>query len=389
MVASSTSNDMYEVTLERGTTKTIESLAPEWIDLCAEGPCDEPFFYPSWVSAYATAFQPGATIWLLTVRDQARLRAIFPFTKQSIGIGFLHLHWLRSTSNSHFPRFDVIHGAGDEQLVAQAIWKYLQARRDWDLLQFESAPKCGAAWRLLELARNAGHETRIHRPDASPYMDVTDLPSSVDAIIASQSKSLRSQLRRSMKRLQARGELDFRIVGHTSSPEELDDAIQALYRLEASGWKGKAGTAIVCDSRTERFYNLIVDAAVANQSLAICQLRCDGHLVATGLKLVWKGTMYELKPAYDEAYSDSSPGHIIRVFTVAAVTSMGIKVVDIGGRSDPHKLAWTKLSQPFATCFVANRTLPGRVAWMTLFRLGPMVRQRNVPIPKVIKRLIE
>jgi len=48
----------YVVTREQGPTSLIDAIVPEWAALCAEGPCDEPFYSPAWVAAYFAAFDP-------------------------------------------------------------------------------------------------------------------------------------------------------------------------------------------------------------------------------------------------------------------------------------------------------------------------------------------
>jgi hypothetical protein len=53
--------------------------------------------------------------------------------------------------------------------------------------------------------------------------------------------------------------------------------------LEASGWKGRAGTAISCSSDTERFYWHIARAFDAAGTLRISELSLDGELAAMAL----------------------------------------------------------------------------------------------------------
>lgn len=381
----------YVVTRKQGPTSLIDAIVPEWAALCAEGPCDEPFYTPGWVLAYFAAFEPDALLTLITVRKHGVLRGVLPMTERSIGVGPLRLRWFRAAANSHFPRFDVIHGAGDRDEVGRALRDFLQGWPGWDIVQFESAPASGVAWRLLELAGEDGHLIRHHRTDASPWVDVNRFPRGIDEIITTCPSNLRSQLRRSLKRLRGMGNVEFRIVGSDHSPEAIRNAIDAFYQQEVAGWKGEAGTAILSDPATKAFYDLVVEDARGNGSLAICQLWCDDNLVATKLELVRKETMYELKSSYDETYSKCSPGHLIKAWSLDAAPGIGVQVLDNCGRSDAYKLAWTELANPFATCFVFNRTWRGGLAYRALFQAGPFLRQRlaRYPVPRFVKRALD
>jgi len=380
----------YVVARERGGASLIDAIAPEWAALCAEGPCDEPFYGPAWVRAWRAAFAPGAPLSLVTVRRDGALRAILPLAERTIGFGPLRLRWLRTAANSHFPRFDVIHGAGDQDEVAAALWDSFRAWSGWDLVQFESAPDSGIAWRLLDLAAAAGYPTRFHRPDASPYVDVSRFPRGIDEIVTTRPIKLRSQLRRSLKRLRSMGEVEFRIVGSTHPPEDIQKAVDAFYRQEASGWKGEAGSAILSDAATKAFYDLVVADAQAAGTLAICQLWCDGNLVAAKIELIHQGRMYELKSSYDESYAKASPGHLLKAYSLDAAPDLDVRILDNCGRADDHKLAWTDLSRPFATCVLFNRTPRSRLAHSLLFRAGPWLRKRvsRLPVPRFITRAL-
>ncbi len=388
--AKPTEDANYRVHSERGPASLIDKIIPEWRALAVEGPCNEPFYDPAWVQAYVLSFEPNAPVTLLTVRQDGILRGVLPLVERSIGYGPFRLRMVRAAANSHFPRFDVIHGAGDGHAVAQVLWEHLRTTMRWDLLQFESAPSGSLVWYMLELAATAGHSTRHHRPDSSPYIDLTRFPAGIEAIIGSLSSNQRSSSRRALKRLRARGAVEFRVVGADDSAEA-HAALHSLYQVEASGWKGEANTAIVSSPATEMFYNRIAANAVENGSLAIAQLWCDHELVGTKLNLVWGDTIYELKSGLDDRYRDCSPGHMLKAYTVQAGKDMGLSIFDNCGRSEPHKVAWTPLARPFATCFIGSKSVRARLTWTLLFRVGSKVRQRldRMPIPTIFMRLLE
>src|SRR5690606_23707106 len=65
------------------------------------------------------------------------------------------------------------------------------------------------------------------------------------------SGNLRSQVRRGEARLRREGPL--RLEEHTGGPD-LDARLDELFGVEASGWKGREGTAIASDASVRGFY---------------------------------------------------------------------------------------------------------------------------------------
>jgi CelD/BcsL family acetyltransferase involved in cellulose biosynthesis len=385
-------NRPYRVTLERGGTELLEKYGDAWRSLCAEGPCNEPFYQPEWVQAYCTSFAAGQELLLLIVRCGETIRGLLPLHMRSRGIGPLRLRWLHMAANVHLPRFDVIHGSGDAPQVAAALWAHLRAQRFWDLVQFESAPAGSVIWQMMELARQDRRSIFHFRPDASPYIDLQGVPDDPAAIIDGLARRLKRQCRKTEKVLEAEGAIEFQIFGAADSWDTVRAALQVFYAQEAAGWKGRGGTAILCDSQVKEFYDQVVADAHARGSLALCQLRVNDRPVAMQLNVVCGDRMYDLKSSYDETYQSSiSPGHLAKVHTMAAGVAQGLRVYDNLGRAESHKLEWTSLSRPFSTGFISGGTLRGRAAWLAIFTTGMQIRDRwpDMWLPAFVKRMFE
>src|SRR5262245_29330847 len=97
-----------------GGVEIIERLAEEWRALCAEGPCDQPFFRPEWVAAYVHAFASEKKLLILTARVDGRLRAVLPLVEEWAFFHGLPVRMLRGASNAHSGRFDLVRGAGQD-----------------------------------------------------------------------------------------------------------------------------------------------------------------------------------------------------------------------------------------------------------------------------------
>src|SRR5215204_6658619 len=82
-----------------GTRELIDTLAPEWSELCSRGPRDEPFYRPEWVSAYLRAFAPDANLLLVEARTEGRLTAVLPLVATQRGWPGLRIRTLGGAAN--------------------------------------------------------------------------------------------------------------------------------------------------------------------------------------------------------------------------------------------------------------------------------------------------
>ena len=79
-------------------------------------------------------------------------------------------------------------------------------------------------------------------------------------------------------------------------------------RLEASGWKGRAGTAIGCRAADRRFAGAVLAEAFRRGRLAITGLDLDGRPLARHITVAAGEGSFTYKIAYDEAFEKCSPG---------------------------------------------------------------------------------
>ena len=86
------------------------------------------------------------------------------------------------------------------------------------------------------------------RESPCPYIT---LPASFEELLASRSRNTRKQLRKRQRELQAAGEVRLR-TSHGGPDFERD--FDSFLRVEASGWKGQQGTAIISNAASETLY---------------------------------------------------------------------------------------------------------------------------------------
>ncbi|HEY3020332.1 MAG TPA: GNAT family N-acetyltransferase [Solirubrobacteraceae bacterium] len=221
---------------------------------------------------------------------------------------------------------------------------------------------------------------------ASPYLR---LPTSFDGLLAGISRAARWKWRRRRRAFERAGAVRFRT---TTGGPGLDRDLDALLRVEASGWKGRQGTAILSRPEDERLYRDFARAAAERGWLRLALLELDGVVVAGDLQFAVGGVVSSVKGGYDESYAKLSPGYVLRGETLRAAIDDGCTGYDFLGPADPHKLRWTDEVRPRRRV-LAWRGPGGRLAqaaWTSLPR--PALRRARdyvIAHPEQRERLID
>jgi hypothetical protein len=112
----------------------------------------------------------------------------------------------------------------------------------------------------------------------------------------------RKELARQRRRLADMGALTSDVAREPAA------ALMDFLALEASGWKGRAGTAAKVNDDIRRFVEQAVTALAAEGKAEMLRLAVDGRAIATTVTLRSGNRAWGWKVAYDEAFARYSPG---------------------------------------------------------------------------------
>jgi CelD/BcsL family acetyltransferase involved in cellulose biosynthesis len=113
------------------------------------------------------------------------------------------------------------------------------------------------------------------------------------------------ELRRQRRRLLDKGQLHTRTA---QSADEMPRALSDFLTLEASGWKGRGGSAAAQHGAHHTFMRDALTALAAEGNARIDALMHNGHPLATTIALRSGTSAWFWKIAYDEDASRGSPG---------------------------------------------------------------------------------
>ncbi len=347
------------------------SLEEEWNDAVERAGVAHPFLRHEWVRTWWDAFStPGQRLYIQVVRSDGQITAIAPFMRETTRLYGVPARRVRFIHNDHTPRTDIIVAAKPAESY-RAIWQALRADRDrWDVLQLSQVQRESDTRRVFcELAAANGSATGIWKSSDSPYLSLTG---TWDEYLGRLPAKFRSNLRNRMSRLTHLGEPVLEVLTERGAVEA---ACEDAWRLESSGWKREAGTAITCDPAVHRFYARLVERGTAAGWLQLLFLRVGNRRIAASYGARFDNRLFLFKTGYDPEFATAAPFKILTYFAIRDAFAHGLAEVDFLGDAEPWKLEWTSTSRGHDWVFVFADTWRGRLVHSLKFRWLPGLKR--------------
>jgi len=315
--------DRWKIAVARHAA-ALEAIVPAWDDLAAHALEQNPFYEP-WFMLPALAASGGdeALVCVEVWRD-GRLDGLFPFVREPRFKG-LPISALRSWShNSHMLCTPLVR-AGVQTECIQALIRWLREEgAGAAAVELRYLPGDGAlVGALAEVAR--GDAALVIATEHSARALLRKDMDAERYLTSALSSQARKDMRRKERRLKERGEL--RRVALRPG-EDAGRWIAEFLALEASGWKGRQGSALACTPGNHTFAKVMLTEAHRRGRLQLIGIDCGGRPVARCCNLLAGEGAYAYRTAYDEAYAEFSPGvmaeieSILRFFATPGVAWM-------------------------------------------------------------------
>jgi CelD/BcsL family acetyltransferase involved in cellulose biosynthesis len=299
--------DGYVLEVFRGLAG-FEAVAAAWADLAARMAEARYFHFPCWLGNVLSNLAPEPERYhflRLTGESDQRACAIVPLVREDTRILGLPLTEWRHPEHDHINYGDIIAGSrGDAATLLRLLPDAL------DRLE-------GPRWVRVRFAQVLGDSACLGGVSATPRAHVQELPGKrckyvaadkpYDRIEDALATRVRKNLRRKRRKAEGMGALTFE---RSDSGGDMARALSDFLAVEASGWKGAAGsgTAIALHDELHAFYHDLAHTCNREPRCLVNRLFLGERCIAAQFSLECRGTIYLLKIAYDEEYSAISPG---------------------------------------------------------------------------------
>lgn len=251
--------------------------------------------------------------------------------------------------------------AADLGHAVPALAAALARRRDWDWLELDRL--------LLPQARTlaqalAGAGLRADCA-AAVWQRFIPLDRPWARIAACWQPSMVRQLAAKERALRRLGSLELETV---TAPVPAAARFEECLRLEAAGWKGREGTAMLSVPAKAAFYRALVPRLAAAGCLRLNLLLLNQRLLAFACNTLQDGVEAGIKTGYDEspAWRRLSPGNILKLLVLTRAHAEGLVEYDLLGGEDAYKADWTPHFRELARLRAFNLTGRARAAVLVL-----------------------
>jgi CelD/BcsL family acetyltransferase involved in cellulose biosynthesis len=277
------------------------TLVEEWAGLATEAAEDNSFFLPDFALP-AMRHLGGDTVRLGTVRaSDGRLIAVAPVRQTRLGrIERAMTVW----SHNYGPLGVPLISRGDLDPAVAAFLDGAAPAQSRVSLVLPDLPLDGpVAAAFVKAARQAGRPVNTISPHwRAMLLRPAAGPVDLRAALPTRRRKEYGRLRRRLDDLGS-------VTIETAYGASLVAArFEEFLTLEASGWKGRVGTALAARPPSAEFARLVMRNRAENGMARTVSLRLDDRPVAIVVCFVAGATAYSWKIAYDERYSAYSPG---------------------------------------------------------------------------------
>lgn len=294
---------------------TLPMLLPAWEDLCGRSVEDNVYYSPRYARALLESVERHTNIDFALVWDEKRLVAILPFTRPKFAIPCLQpaaRAWQSKYTFSCMPLLDALRTTE----AAGALVDVLASIRGGEWI----VPRVNAQGKACQAVVAALDGRGLPWVFSDRFQRASlDAGSTFDEHMKRHvSSNRRKGLARTRRRLEELGKIEHQ--SHCSGAG-LDRAVLAFLKIEASGWKGKRGTALACDEETRKF---ALHAFTGEEANSICRadvLTLDGAPIAVSLIASAGRTGFAVKSCYDEAYRSYGAGLLLEAEVIRGFLS--------------------------------------------------------------------
>lgn len=297
----------------------LEPYAEQWDQLALQAPQQLPMLSAAWVMAYLEHCLGSQESWrcYLAIEPNGQLVGILPIIKTPHPFWHSFLPILHTPWDWHTRSGDLLANSGMEQEIFKAFLKVLcEEFGSCFILEMKGIRDNSPTLKVLD-QHITGWEHFLKREPPGAFIKIDG---SFEKFQEKFSSDFKSTLRRKSRRI---AELPGFTLDFFSGPSADLDNLKKFLELEASGWKGKEGTAIIHSSSLKAFYIELGKRLAERGWLELHLLQTEQKAIAGSFAVQFGTALIIPKLSYDESLSKFSPWSVLFHSTIERTFNAG------------------------------------------------------------------
>jgi len=276
-------------------------------------------FYEPWLlfPALANYAESARLVFVLLLKPapmgETMLCGFVPLEEKQVYRG-LPLSYLALWHYPHcFLSTPLLHREFTDQAV-KSLMKWFAANQKYKLLEFRQTPVNSLFYDAVKAELRMTDSKYLHKDYQRPVLHCEK--DFATYMAEHTSSKFRTKMRANLKKLSARGVVEYR---NLTAAADLEGWVDAFLELEVSGWKGRSGTALAQNTHDKKFFKSIAREAFEHKSLSTTSLCLDGKPIAMEISFLSTEGCFAFKRAFNEDYRDYSPGVLLDMEVIRKV----------------------------------------------------------------------
>jgi CelD/BcsL family acetyltransferase involved in cellulose biosynthesis len=288
------------------TSAQLTPHAQAWNILAHQSPQQLPMASYAWMSAFFEhSLEPGARWACFLAFRGDDLVGTLALACQQDDESVKPRVVLRTPRDDHTQIGDMLLGSEEPAVVASTlIDSALRHFSDFPYLEIKRFPATSPLLQLLR-DRSIARRALLLEHGHGAYLTT---PQDFDTYKSSLSRNFRNNLNKATNKFKTLQGVTTRIeLAHQVDPSDY----QTFLDMEASGWKGREGSAIAASPALREFYVTLATRCAQAGWLEWQFLHADGQAMAANLAIRMRDAVVIWKLGYNDAYARYSPGSIL------------------------------------------------------------------------------
>lgn len=344
---------MSRITVKKlSEANVFESLREDWQKLFAVSDC-APFLSWNWLSVWFKHFGADRSPFILEVRREKELIGILPLClreKKILGLNLKRLGFI-GEANGGADYLDLIAKREDKAEVLAAIFEFLKAEKDFDVIDLENLASDSE---IVEFCRK---DARLSDVSVCPQID---LSGGFDAILKQSKRA--DNFKRKSKKLEKIEGFEFRSV---TSPDEISEAFERFFYLHEKRWQESGGSELSGHPRLVLFQREAVLSLSKAGLIRFDELWAEGKCRASVYGLDNGKSFYYYNSGYDLDWASKSVGLVLIGLSVKNAIERGNVLYDFLRGDESYKFDWANQQNKLVTVNLSRKTASA-IAYRTI-----------------------